>query len=377
MPFPRRKIRGNVRGSISNREPPPMHLCYYLTSHGFGHSVRACAVCDHLPESVHVTFRSGVPESFFRVECSRPFDYAPAAFDCGCLQSDSVTVDMERTLHTYETIAQRNDAALEQETEWIRDNRIDGIVCDVPPFPLAAAARARVPSAVVANFTWHDIYHEYLAAFPRFAPMVDHMREQYAQAGLLLEASPSLSMPYFHRRTQVGVIGRPGRSMRDGICRRFGIDTGRTLALLYLGTFGMQMAWERLEAFPDWAFLSGDPIDPCPQNLYVFDKRDIAYQHVAASVDAVVSKLGYGIYSSCLLNGVPLVYVPRGDFAEYGALAAGVEQWGGGVLLTQEQFRGLEWHDALAAAVSRGRLPRIPDTGARLCAEAIVGQLRR
>lgn len=354
-----------------------MHLCYYLTSHGLGHSVRACAVCDHLPDNVHVTFRTGVPEDFFRIECSRPYSYAPATFDCGCLQSDSVTVDIERTLHTYASIAERNDAQLEQEVQWLRDSRIDGVICDVPPFPLAAAARAHIPSAVATNFTWYDIYREYLRVCPQFRPMVEHMREQYAQADLLLEVAPSLPMPYFHSAVQVGIVGRPGRTMRDTICRRLGIDPGRKLGLLYLGTFGLEMAWERLQALPDWAFLSGDPIEPCPQNVYVFDKRDIGYQHVAASVDVVLSKLGYGIYSSCLLNGVPLVYLPRFDFAEYAALAAAVEQWGGGVQLSQEQFRGLEWHDALAAAVSHGRLPAVPDTGAGLCADAIVGLLRR
>ncbi|MBD3240480.1 MAG: hypothetical protein GF331_07830 [Chitinivibrionales bacterium] len=349
-----------------------MHLCYYLTSHGFGHSVRACAICAHLPENVHVTFRTGVPQTFFQVECTRPFGYASAAFDCGCLQSDSVTIDVERTLKTYTAIASRNEAELAQEIQWIRDNRIDGVICDIPPFPLEAAARAGVPSVAVANFTWHDIYREYLAAYPRYEALIDKMREQYAAASLLLEVSPSLPMPYFGRTVQAGVVGRPGHGMRERMCRLLGIDPQRKLALLYLGTFGMQMAWERLRDFSEWAFVSGDTMDPCPQNMFVFDKRDIAYQDVAASVDVVLSKLGYGIYSSCLLDGVPLIYLPRHEFAEYAALEAGVEQWGGGVRLSQEQFRSLEWGDALDAAVSRGRLPAIPDTGARFCADSIV-----
>lgn len=349
-----------------------MHLAYYLTSHGLGHAVRACAVCGHLPPSVDITFRTAVPESFFGVELDRPFAVSPAEFDCGCLQSDSVTVDVDATVAAYTRIAEANRTHLESEARWLTEHTVDVVAGDIPPFPFEAARVAGVPSAAIANFTWHEVYREYTDTHPAFAPVVSTMREQYAMAGVLLEAAPSLSMPYMTTRTSVGVVGRPGEDIREEIHSTLGIPRDRRLALLYLGSFGMAMPWQRLSAFDDWAFLSGDPLEGAPENVYRFDRRRLRYQHVAASVDAVVAKLGYGTCTSAMLNGVPIVYLPRERFAEYAALERGVRAWGGGVPITDEQFRTLDWADALESVARLGKPPTVADTGARACADALV-----
>jgi hypothetical protein len=348
-----------------------VNIAYYLTSHGYGHSVRACAVCAHLSPNVSVHFRTMVPESFFREELKRPFAWSAGSFDCGCLQSDSVTVDVEATLRSYQRIAAENRSKLVDEVAWCRDQAIDGIVADIPPFALEIGRSAGIPTIALANFTWRDVYAEYLDDYPGFHPFLQEMEQQYARAGLLLEVAPALPMGYFARRTPVGIIGRPGRNVREKLRTALGIPAGKRLALLYLGTFGMDLPWNKLERFRNWAFLTLDALPDAPANAYVFSKSQFRFADVAASCDLVVSKLGYGIVTGCMLDGVPLLYLPRRQFAEYPALEAEVDRWGHGYRLSQEQFRALEWGEALEAASGRARPEPVADKGAAECARAI------
>jgi hypothetical protein len=349
-----------------------MNVCYYLTSHGLGHSVRACAICERLPHDVHVTFRTAVPKALFDEELRRPFEWSEARFDCGCLQSDSVTVDVGRTARAYARIAVENTKRLRDEAAWLAQRGADIVVCDIPSFPFEAARAAGVPSLAVANFTWCDVYAEYAAEEPVLVGTVEAMREQYAGADMLAEVSPALPMDYFTRRVPVGVIGRRGGDVREALCDSLDIRRGSRLALVYMGTFGMDMAWERLGRFDGWTFLSVDPLPGSSPNTRVFDRKRFRFHDVAASVDLVISKLGYGIYSGCLLNGVPLMYLPRDRFAEYPALEGGIEAWGHGCRLTGEEFRSLAWGRALDTAAMRAGPEPLPDTGAAAAARIIV-----
>jgi UDP:flavonoid glycosyltransferase YjiC (YdhE family) len=96
------------------------------------------------------------------------------------------------------------------------------------------------------------------------------------------------------------------------------------------------------------------------------------YHDVIASVDAMISKIGYGVYAECLLNGLPLLYVPREDFAEYPVLEAGINRWGHGIGLNKHDFYALEWDDALAILAEKPKPPRIISDGAQLCADMIM-----
>jgi hypothetical protein len=77
-------------------------LCYYITGHGYGHAIRTAQILKALPTDIPCILRTTVPERLFQEEVpGRAFIYAPAEFDCGCLQTDSVTVLPRATLERY------------------------------------------------------------------------------------------------------------------------------------------------------------------------------------------------------------------------------------------------------------------------------------
>jgi len=349
-----------------------MKIAYYITSHGYGHALRSSVICNKFSRDVELIFRTKVPEVFFRQEVVRPFSYAPAEFDCGCIQTDGVTVDVGRTVATYSERADKNAVILPDEVQWCVDNTIDGIVSDIVPFAFEVAASAGIPSIAVTNFTWWDIYVEYCVAFPRFAPYVEEVRRQYGLADMLMELMAPMPMEYFKKKIPVNPVGRVGKNIRDRLFSEYSLPKNKHLALIYTGNFGMDaIRWEKLEQFADWEFLGLYPLGNSPSNYHVVSKRVFRYQDCIASVDCMISKIGYGVYAECLLNGTPIMYLPREGFAEYPVLDRAIVKWGGGVCLPKNDFYGLNFGDALGKISSLNRPLPLKSDGAAVCAGEI------
>jgi L-arabinokinase len=348
-----------------------MNIAYYITSHGYGHGVRTCAICNAFSPSVNIFLRTSLPERFFREEIARPFTYCPAAFDCGCIQSDGVTVDIPRTTRTYREIADANASRLDGEVAWITRNSIDAVVSDITPFALEVAAKTGVPSIAATNFTWYDIYADYVGRVPDFAPYVEQIRRQYESAGLLLAMSPANDMRYFPRIKAVPPVGRTGRSRRPEICGRYGFSRSKRIALIYVGEFGIGNDFSGLSRFTDWKFLGLHSLPQAPSNYRMIDKAAFSYQDLTASANLVISKIGYGTVAECMLNGAPLLYLPRPDFSEYPVLEKAVREWGNGYCLSKEAYIALDWEEVLDAVASRPRPQAVSSDGAKICAREI------
>ena len=350
-------------------------LCYYVTGHGFGHAIRTTQILKSLPPDVPFIVKTTAPERLFREELpGHAFEYIAAEYDCGCLQSDSVSVLRRETLTRYGEIARRNEARLPEEIAFLKQYGVKCVASDIPSFPLQAARAAGIPGVAIGNFTWHDIYSEY-AETAEDVSLLAQMAAEYASATTaLITPLHLLTMPgLFPSVEAVPLVARQGRPIRDALTSALGIAPGKRLALLYLGGWGLKIEWAALEKFTDWVFLLDRPAPQIASNVRVFDPRIWRYADVAASVNAVVSKAGYGTVTECIANSVPLVYLPRFGFAEHEALVLGMNQWGGGIEISEAEFHAGSWRDALDAALDT--LPN-PNAFAVNGAEVIAHKLK-
>jgi len=231
-------------------------LCYYVTAHGFGHSVRAIEILRAMPEHVPVIVKTRAAEWFWRQELDRPFEWAPDAYDVGAVQTDSLSVDAQATLRQYAEIHLANQARLDDEIRWLAAHNVGLVVSDVPSFPLRVAYRMGIPGLVVANFTWLEIYRAYVDAAPQWAWVLPAMAAEYRLASLALCTPLRLNMPQFRHTRDVPLVSRKGRPRRVELCEALGLDPTGRLVLLYTGTWGMDLAWERLADLRDVTFLS-------------------------------------------------------------------------------------------------------------------------
>ena len=349
----------------------PMKIIYYLTAHGYGHAVRSCAICNKFSQDVRVIFRTLIPQKFFEEEIKRPFGYSPGHFDCGCIQRDSVTVNKKETLEAYMKLADMNETRLKQEVKWVLHQGADGMVSDITPFAFELATEAGLPSVAVSNFSWYDIYEPYVG-YPAFEPYLLKIRQQYEMAGLLLELMPSTGMPYFQSRLKIPLVGGVGLNVRDRLQTHLGLKKEKHLALIYLGEFGMEScAWGDLEKFKEWDFVGIYPIPGKPANYRLVSKDDFRYLDLVASVDVMISKIGYGIFTQSLMHGTPLIYLPRDDFAEFPVLEKAMVEWGHGYCLSREDYCKLNWEDVLRKVISRKRPAPQVSGGAEISAREI------
>lgn len=349
-------------------------LAYYITGHGFGHAIRSVTIANTFSSGSEVIFRTAVPAHFFEREMRRPYRLEPAEFDCGCLQTDSVTVSIVETLERYKIIADRNRTLLDDEIRWCLENRVDAIVSDITPFAFDIARHAGIPSIAVTNFTWLDIYADYINDVPQFMPYLQEIHDQYARATLALALAPPLPMDYFPVIHSAPVVGRKGNPCRDKIFEWYSCNdsSGRKLALIYVGDFGMKgIDWKLLEHYRDWLFVGINSLPGEPANYACIDFKRFRYEDVIASVDCMISKLGYGVVSECMINATPLIYLPRERFAEYPVLRDGVEAWGGGIALSGERFLELRWEEALEQSLELSSIAAVSPAGAIWCGSEI------
>jgi len=354
-------------------------LCYYITGHGFGHAIRTTQILKALPSDVPLILKTTAPERLFREELpGRDFEYLSAEYDCGCLQSDSVTVLKRETLTRYAQIANANASRIPDEIAFLKSRGVCCVASDVPSFPLSAAHQAGIPALAVANFTWHDIYAEY-AETPQDEALLAQMAAEYASA--TLACLTPLALPtvgdVFPESVQVPLVVRRGSFIQPEFVEAFGIPNKKRLALLYLGNWGLDVDWASLQRWHNWEFLVDRPLPVRVSNVTVFDPQQWRYADVAASVSAVVSKAGYGTLSECIANGVPLIYLPRHGFAEHQALVQGMERWGGGVEISEGDFFAGNWGNALNSALSASlNSAAYATNGAEVIAERVMRYCR-
>jgi len=331
-----------------------MALCYYITGHGYGHAVRTTQILKALPRDLPLILKTTAPERLFREELpGRDFHFIHSEYDCGCLQSDSVTVLQRETLMRYGQIAAQNAARLQEEVAFLQEHQVCCVASDVPPFPLYSASVARIPSVAIANFTWHDIYTEYVQT-AQDTELLAQMAREYSSA--TVACITPLNVPtvadVFPNADFVPLVVRQGSSVRSALMAALNIPAGKNLALLYLGNWGLDVHWHALERLQDWVFLIDQPLAQPVSNLVSFDPAQWRYSDVAASLDAVVSKAGYGTLTECIANSVPLIYLPRQGFIEHESLVLGMTKWGGGIEIPEADFFAGDWEAALTASLA-------------------------
>lgn len=349
-----------------------MNLLYYITSHGYGHASRSVCVANEFSSNINVIFRTTVPKQFFIEESKRPFSYCPKQFDCGCIQKDAITTDIKKTIANYIQIAEKNKNLLLKEINWCQKNKIDIIVSDIVPFAFDVSYKLGIPSVAITNFTWFDIYKDYSNKFPYFKPYLETIKSQYQKASLLISLFPALEMPYFKNSVKAGPVGRKGKNIRKFLIKRYGFSQNKKIGIIYTGNFGFKKVnWKKLSKFTQWEFFGLYPLPYTIKNYHLISKKEFSYQDFIASSDVVVGKLGYGTCAECLINGVPIIYLPRGNFAEYDALNKAMTELGFGYCLSKDKFYALDIEDTLAV-IQKGKKPKpFLSNAAKKCAKEI------
>jgi UDP:flavonoid glycosyltransferase YjiC (YdhE family) len=173
---------------------------------------------------------------------------------------------------------------------------------------------------------------------------------------------------------EVSPLGRRGVPRRPELLAALGAPADTRLALLSLGGFGFDIdvsAWPRL---PGWRVISGMALRGRHPDVIALDSLPLTYIDVFASVDAVISKLGYGTVAEAAINGVPVLYTPRDGWPEEPFLADWLDRHGRAAVVCGEDLHAGAIVPLLEALAARSAPRPVEPTGAEEAA-AIVAEL--
>ncbi|KAH9447394.1 hypothetical protein Pst134EA_029432 [Puccinia striiformis f. sp. tritici] len=192
---------------------PSYHFAYYCSGHGFGHATRVVAITAGLISRRHrVSIVSSASESVFEdvvKDSHAQASYRFAIFEPTVVQPKAYDVDRLATfnnLHTF--LSHQRQSVIEQEREWLLEQRVDCVIIDAPFLPCAAASQANIPSVIISNFTFDSCY-SYLAAFDgeegsqrsietkKLNELVAITVDDYSKAELLLRLPGAIPIPGF------------------------------------------------------------------------------------------------------------------------------------------------------------------------------------
>ena len=323
-----------------------MKLVYYISGHGLGHVSRSIELIDHLTSQrpdLRVIVLTSAPEWAFGRIRSAAVAVQPLETDSGVAQRDSLSVDEHETARRAAMFYDEWDRRVADEARRLRELGAHLVVSDIAPLAFAAAGRAGLPAAAVANFTWDWIY-AYYSEFEREAPgVIGAISSAYALATLALRLpfpGGFASMAAVMR--EIPFIAR--RSTRDPADTRrvLRIDPQRPMVLSSFAGHGAPLPYARLAA-SGLTVLAPDQAPPA----------GLRYEDLVAAADVVVSKPGYGIVSECIANRTPLLYTSRGRFAEYDVMVSEMPRLLRCRYIPQEELLAGNWAGAIDALLGQ------------------------
>ena len=252
---------------------------------------------------------------------------------------------------------------LEKEKKWLTDNQIDLIISDVASMPLKAGSRLKIPTILIGNFTWHDIY-SHLPGSNNNSELVQFLAEEYSYATLQVLPQCHLQNEIIKNKKEVGFISNKGKNIRNELELYLGIKAeNKTLVFIYLGENGARSVdWKNLDTNKDCFFITRDPINHSTQSLTVLDES-FSYYDLMASSDITLTKGGYSTLATSFANCKPVVTCERKDFFEFEAIRKYLLSREIGILINDKDFYNGNWQESIKDALNLTVKNKVPLNG--------------
>jgi hypothetical protein len=316
-----------------------------ITNHGFGHATRTASVAatiQKLCPEVLLIMVTTAPRWLLECYIEGDFIQRPRAIDLGVVQADSLTMDKAATLEKLLEIKKNQNSLVASEVNFIRQNRVNLILADVPFLACEIAKAADLPCWTMSNFGWDFIYRDWGSDFQDIADWISHC---YSKCNSLFRLPFHEPMQPFSNITDVGLTGGSPRYAPEEVRSTWGITaaTEKTILLTFGGLGLQQVPYDNLKQFPDWQFITFDKSAPqLPNIVPVTDQkyRPVDFMPICGRV---VSKPGFSTFAEATRLGVPIVSMTRDDFAEAAFLLEGITNYNQHQILTPSEFFQGNW----------------------------------
>lgn len=294
--------------------PHQPHLFVDISSHGYGHLAQTAPVLNRLAAlrpDLRITLRSGLPLAKLQQRIQLPFEHLVIASDFGYAMVDALTIDPAATAACYREAHANFAGRVAADAALLHDLQVDAVCANVSYVPLAAAALASIPAMAMCSLNWADLYVHYFGTDPIHAAMLAAYR-----SATFLRTTPGMPMAALDRQEIIGPLAAQGRERRAELLAKVG--AGETapitrIVLIALGGIPTRLPVENWPALPDTHWLVPQSWDVQRKDMHAFEPLDFPFVDLLRSVDAVVTKPGYGTFAEAVCNGTAVLYQRRDD----------------------------------------------------------------
>lgn len=352
------------------------HLFVDISSHGFGHLAQTGPVLDALAVRVpglRLTIRSGLPAAKLRSRIAAAFTHLAAASDTAFLMHDALRIDRAATAAAYLEAHADWPGRVAAEADFLTVLAPDLVLSNISALPLAGARRAGIPALALCSLNWADQFHHLYAADAWAAPIHRQLHEAYAGADLFLRCTPAMPMPTLANCRAIPPIARCGKRQRALLAQGAGA-AGRRIVLVAMGGIGFALPVAQWPQTSDILWLVPEVSGVLRDDVRPYPELGFHFADLLASVDAVLTKPGYGMFVEAAAAGTPLLYLRREAWPEQEALIAWLEREAVSAELALSGFVSGECGEALASLWSRPRRAVAAD-GAGVAADLLAAML--
>lgn len=294
-----------------------MHLFVDISSHGFGHLAITAPVLAALAERVpelRLTLRSALPEPLLRARIAHPFALIAESSDVGYRMIDATRIDLPASAAAYRAAHADWPGRVAAEARFLAALAPDRVLSNVSYLPLAGAAQAGLPALALCSLNWADLFAHFFAGRP-WAPAIHADMLAAYRSATFLRATPGMPMADLSRRRDIGPIAALGRR------RDLGLGGDRAV-LVAMGGIAHRLPVDDWPRRPGRRWLVPAAWNCRHPDAVAFESFGLGFTDLLRSVDAVVTKPGYGTFTEAACNGTPVLYQRRADWPEQDCLIA-------------------------------------------------------
>ena len=365
--------------------PHPPHLLVAISSHGFGHLSQVAPVVNRLHELIpqlKITVRAAIPEAQLRSRLHHLDALQHVTDDFGMVMNHAFSVDTQASLARYQRLHQDWDHKVKVLAQQFIDAEVDVVLADVPYLPLAAAHLAGIPAVALCSLNWADILSHYVG-LDKPQAIINTMYEAYQSARYFLQPAPSMAMPKLGNQRAIGPCCAPGVAQKQTLLStvlQHKHLNNPWLVLVGMGGIPFELSLEhwptQYQGRPLCYLVSPSSVNTHPNALSV-EATGLSYSDLVASVDVIITKPGYGMFTEAAAAGVPVLFTARGEWPETEALVTWLQGKAHCTQITTESLIAGTFEKELSRLLTQGPYASVAPSGnheaAVLIAELLTG----
>ena len=303
--------------SICQEPKRSFGLAIYLSDHGFGHASRNIPIIRYILEAnndIRVIVKTGKAQGQFIRDLVGDFNgrvsYYFDSMDIGLvLKEGSLNIDKNKLTEKVKAYIGNFEEKVAKENEFLRYNSVDLIVSDIVPWIFKCGKQLNIPSILISNCTWVDIYKAYLS---KEICEVYEACYKLADKALFYELYMEDMKSYINNYEEVSLCSRDfDLEKADKIKGSF----KRPVVYISVGR-SVDLEGEIDVSNLSYDFIVTDGINLSGDNVHYLSKETSNTQDYLMASDFVITKSGWGTVSEALLGKKKIALLSRDNVAE-------------------------------------------------------------